>query len=250
MEFTAEQIANLVKGKVIGDPETKVSGFSQIEEGRKGNLSFLANAKYLPLMDNTEASVVIISENLIDKDKKYPSALIAVEDGYLAFQVLMNLYQDLQSKKTGIEQPAFVSESAKIMDDVYIGAFTYISHKSVIGEGSQIYPQVYIGKKILLNKRTRPPLKGYKRKRVDYVESNWMKYTGSNKESKKWKIEDCYREIIYICYNRTMMSYYETKLQFTENVLENDKFLNDNVLGKYYKTKIQKYIDDAENKNE
>ncbi|KUG12534.1 UDP-3-O-(3-hydroxymyristoyl)glucosamine N-acyltransferase [Elizabethkingia miricola] len=152
MEFTAEQIANLVKGKVIGDPETKVSGFSQIEEGRKGNLSFLANAKYLPLMDNTEASVVIISENLIDKDKKYPSALIAVEDGYLAFQVLMNLYQDLQSKKTGIEQPAFVSESAKIMDDVYIGAFTYISHKSVIGEGSQIYPQVYIGKNVKIGK--------------------------------------------------------------------------------------------------
>jgi len=110
--------------------------------------------------------------------------------------------------------------------------------------------QVYIGKKILLNKRTKPPLKGYKRKRVTYVESNWLTYTGSNAESKKWKIEDCYREIIYICYNKTMMSYYETKLQFTENVLENDKFLNDNVLGKYYKTKIQKYIDDAENKNE
>ena len=46
-----------------------------------------------------------------------------------------------------------------------------------------------------------------------------------------------------------MMSYYETKLQFTENVLENDKFLNDNILGKYYKTKIQKYIDDEQNKN-
>jgi hypothetical protein len=46
-----------------------------------------------------------------------------------------------------------------------------------------------------------------------------------------------------------MMSYYETKLQFTENVLENDKFLNDNILGKFYKKKIQKYIDDEQNKN-
>ena len=109
--------------------------------------------------------------------------------------------------------------------------------------------KLYIGKKIFLNKRTKPPLKGYKRKRIQYVESNWLKYTGSNKESKKWEIENCYREIIYICYNRTMMSYYETKLQFTENVLENDKFLNDNILGKYYKKKIQKYIDDEQNKN-
>ena len=109
--------------------------------------------------------------------------------------------------------------------------------------------QVYIGKKILLNKRTRKPLKGYKRKRIDYVESNWMKYTGSNKGTKDWDIKHCYREIIYICYNKTMMSYYETKLQFTENVLENDKFLNDNILGKFYKKKIQKYIDDEKNKN-
>ena len=109
--------------------------------------------------------------------------------------------------------------------------------------------QVYIGKKILLNKRTRKPLKGYKRKRIDYIESNWMKYTGSNKETKDWDIKHCYREIMYICYNKTMMSYYETKLLFTENVLENDKFSNDNILGKYYKKKIQKYIDDEKNKN-
>ena len=53
---------------------------------------------------------------------------------------------------------------------------------------------------------------------------------------------------MYICYNRTMMTYYETMLQFKENVLESDKFLNDNILGKFYKGKIQKYIDDEQNK--
>ena len=45
-----------------------------------------------------------------------------------------------------------------------------------------------------------------------------------------------------------MMTYYETMLQFKENVLESDKFLNDNILGKFYKGKIQKYIDDEQNK--
>ena len=108
--------------------------------------------------------------------------------------------------------------------------------------------KVYIGKKILLNKRTRPPLKGYKRKRVTYVDSNWKTYTGSNSETKTWKIEDCYREIMYICFNKTMMSYRETMLQFQENVLENDNYVNDNILGKYYKKKIKKYINDETNK--
>ena len=111
--------------------------------------------------------------------------------------------------------------------------------------------KTYIGKKILLNKRTKPPLKGYKRKRVDYVESDWLTYTGSNKETKKWENDDCIKEILYICYNRTMMTYYETQLQFTKKVLESDKFLNDNILGKFYKQKIIKYKDDAkQNDNE
>lgn len=98
MEFTAEQIANLVKGKVIGILRQKCPDF--LRSRRVGKVIFLSlQMLSIYLMDNTEASVVIISENLIDKDKKYPSALIAVEDGYLAFQVLMNLYQDLQSKR-------------------------------------------------------------------------------------------------------------------------------------------------------
>jgi len=108
----------------------------------------------------------------------------------------------------------------------------------------------YIGKKILLNKRTKPPLKGYKRKRVDYVESNWLKYTGSNAETKKWLIKDCYREIVYICYNRTMMTYHETALQFQEKVLETDKFLNDNILGKFFKARIIKYKEDESKHND
>lgn len=119
--------------------------------------------------------------------------------------------------------------------------FVYKIHNKTNGK-------YYIGKKILLNKRTRKPLKGYKRKRVDYVESNWLKYTGSNEETKKWNVEECYREILYICYNRTMMTYYETMLQFKEQVLESDKYINDNILGKFYKKTILKYKDDAKTK--
>ena len=103
----------------------------------------------------------------------------------------------------------------------------------------------YIGKKILVNKRTKPPLKGYKRRRVTYVESNWKTYTGSNVDTKDWKIEDCYREIMYICYNKTMMTYYETALQFQEKVLEDNNYLNDNILGKFFKLKIQQYKEEA-----
>ena len=121
--------------------------------------------------------------------------------------------------------------------------FVYKIHNKTNGK-------YYIGKKILLNKRTRKPLKGYKRKRVDYVESNWMKYTGSNEETKKWKIEECYREILYICYNKLELTYFETKLQFIESVLEDERYVNNNILGKFYKGKILKNKDnDTKTKN-
>ena len=100
----------------------------------------------------------------------------------------------------------------------------------------------YIGKKILMHKRTLKPLKGYKRKRVKYVESDWKTYTGSNEITKTWKPEDCYREVLEVCCNKTIMSYFETKYQFILNVLENDNYLNYNIGGKYYKDKIQDYI--------
>lgn len=99
----------------------------------------------------------------------------------------------------------------------------------------------YVGKKQLFRKRTRPPLKGYKRKRVDYVESDWKRYTGSNNITKNWDINDCNRTILHVCINKTMLSYYEVKEQFVRGVLEDNEYLNDNIQGKWYNDKIQKW---------
>jgi UDP-3-O-[3-hydroxymyristoyl] glucosamine N-acyltransferase len=46
MEFTAQIIADYLKGEVEGNPGAKVSAFAKIEEGYPGALSFLANPKY------------------------------------------------------------------------------------------------------------------------------------------------------------------------------------------------------------
>lgn len=152
MEFTAEQIANLVKGKVLGDPQTKVSGFSPIEEATKGHLCFLANPAFVPLLSGTEASVVIVSESLIEHGKNYVPTLIEVDDGYLAFQILMNIYNEMKIRKSGVEQPSFVHESVKVAEDVYIGMFAYVSDKSVIGSKTNIYPNCFIGKNVKIGK--------------------------------------------------------------------------------------------------
>lgn len=151
MEFTASQIASFINGKIIGDENALITGVSPIENGEKGFLSFIAQDKFSHYLDTSECSVIIVSERLLTK-ASYPATIIAVEDAYLSFQVLMNLYAEMQGRKSGIEASAQIHETAVLGENLYIGDFSYISENVKIGADSQIYPQVYIGKNVKIGK--------------------------------------------------------------------------------------------------
>ncbi|WKS96132.1 UDP-3-O-(3-hydroxymyristoyl)glucosamine N-acyltransferase [Riemerella columbina] len=148
MEFTASQIAGFINGKIIGNPDAVITGVSPIESGQHGDLSFVAQEKFSDYIEQTPCSVLIVSEKLLTKTE-YKPTIIAVEDAYLSFQILMNLYKEMvQEKKTGVEAGAVVHDTASLGEDVFVGACSYIAEKSKIGKGTQIAPQVYIGKRV------------------------------------------------------------------------------------------------------
>ena len=151
MEFTAAQIASFINGKIIGDETATISGVSPIESGEKGHLSFVAQERFADHIETSACSVLIVSEKLLTKES-YPTTVIAVEDAYLSFQVLMNLYNEMKGRKSGIEEGAVFHETAKVGENVYVGAFTCVSEKVKIGDDSQIYPQVFIGKNVKIGK--------------------------------------------------------------------------------------------------
>jgi UDP-3-O-[3-hydroxymyristoyl] glucosamine N-acyltransferase len=153
MEFSAQNIADLLKGKVEGNTETKVSDVSKIEEGRSGTLCFLANPKYEKYLYTTDASVVIVNNDL-KLTGPVKATLIRVPDAYQAFAALLELYNSGKPQKKGIEQPSFVATSAKLGDDVYIGAFSYISDYVKLGNNVKVYPQVYIGDNVIVGDNT------------------------------------------------------------------------------------------------
>ncbi len=145
MEFKASQIAEILEGEIQGNPEESVYTLTKIEEGKKGGLTFLANPKYTHHIYKTDASIVIVNKNFTP-EKKISSTLIKVEDAYLAFTKLLQFYDEYRkSLKVGIEQPSFISETAKVADNVYIGAFSYIGENVIIEENVKIYPNSYIG---------------------------------------------------------------------------------------------------------
>jgi UDP-3-O-[3-hydroxymyristoyl] glucosamine N-acyltransferase len=144
MEFSAQQLADYLKGKVIGDSTITVSNFSKIEEGTPGTLTFLANPKYTEYIYTTQASIVLVNNDFVP-EKEIRSTLIQVEDSYSALAFLLRLVENMQPKKGGISSSAFIADNAVIGDNSYIGAFTVIESKAKIGNNAQIYPQAYIG---------------------------------------------------------------------------------------------------------
>lgn len=153
MEFTAAQISSLINGEIIGDENAQITGVSAIENGQAGHLSFIAQEKFIPYIKDTDCSVLIVSKKFLSQDKDYQPTIIAVDDAYLSFQILMNLYQEhMDEKKDGIEPQAFVSDTAIIAKGVFVGAFSYISEDVQIGENTQIAPQVYLGKGVKIGK--------------------------------------------------------------------------------------------------
>lgn len=146
MEFSAEQIAGLLNGEIIGNPQVKVSKLSKIEEGEPQSISFLANMAYEQYLYTTDASIVIINRDLkLQKPVKDTCTLIKVENAYECFAKLLETYQQMKGSKTGIEQPSFISETAKLGENCYVGAFTYIGENVTIGNNVKIYPNTYVG---------------------------------------------------------------------------------------------------------
>lgn len=151
MEFSAEQIAGILNGEIVGNADITVRGLSKIEEGTEGTLSFLSNPKYEEYIYTTGASICIVN-NSFTPSKSIPSTLtmIKVEDAYSCFAKLLEFYDQMRKKEPKIESPSFIAESAVIGSDLYLGAFGYIGENSKIGNNVVIYPHVYIGENVTI----------------------------------------------------------------------------------------------------
>ena len=144
MEFTAKQIAEFLKGEIVGDPDATVSNVSRIEEGKPGTLSFLANPKYEKYVYETKSTIVLVNESF-KPEKSIPATQIKVKNAYDAFAKLLELYDQMKPKKKGTSSMVSIHETAAVGEDAYIGDFVCISQNAKVGNNVKIYPHVYIG---------------------------------------------------------------------------------------------------------
>ncbi|MBQ5875359.1 MAG: UDP-3-O-(3-hydroxymyristoyl)glucosamine N-acyltransferase, partial [Alistipes sp.] len=140
MEFTAEMIAGLLGGTIVGDKSTAVHTVSSIDGGKKGALAYLTNPKYEQFAYTTEASIVLVNNDFEPKDE-VKATLIKLPDVGAAVLQLLEMYNAMKPQKKGISKMASISEKATIGENCYIGDFAVVEAGAVIGDGAKIYPQ-------------------------------------------------------------------------------------------------------------
>jgi UDP-3-O-[3-hydroxymyristoyl] glucosamine N-acyltransferase len=153
MQFTAQQIADLLKGQLEGNGDTIINKLAKIEEGDPGAISFLANPAYTAYIYTTKASLVIVNKDFA-ATAPITATLLRVDSAENAFATLLEMYNQVKQNKKGISKLAFISESATVGKDIYAGEFSFIGENAKIGNNVKIYPQVYIGDNAVIGDNT------------------------------------------------------------------------------------------------
>ena len=145
IDFKIKNIAEIFEGEIIGNREIQITGVNDIENAKKGDITFLSNEKYKKYLDSTKASAVIINKE-VELPNNSKLTFLVVKDSYLSFALLLSEIEKLNiSRKSGIENPSHINKKSKIGKNIYLGAFSYIGENVTIGDNCKIYPYSYIG---------------------------------------------------------------------------------------------------------
>ncbi|MDR0971253.1 MAG: UDP-3-O-(3-hydroxymyristoyl)glucosamine N-acyltransferase [Bacteroidales bacterium] len=149
MEFSAKQISLLLNGEIIGNEDVRVNTLCKIEDGKEGGLSFLANDKYEHFIYDCNSSIVIVNKSF-SPNKALKPTIIKVDNAYESFAKLLDIYNDYFLNKTGVASLSFISKTAKVDEDIYVGEFAFIGEGVKIGKHVKVYPNCYIGDNVII----------------------------------------------------------------------------------------------------
>jgi len=143
MVFTVEEIARRLNGRVEGNGALEIKGVASLELAGPGELTFLGNPRYSPVMKDTKASAVLVNDAW---QGETPATLIRVKSADAAFaQVAFWLARPAIAFKPGIHPTAVIAGDAKLGKDVTVGPQCVIESGAIIGDGTVLVAQCYVG---------------------------------------------------------------------------------------------------------
>ena len=137
---TLKELAELIGGTVVGDGDVEIHRVAGIDSAKPGEITFLANPKYLPLLQSTKASAVMVMPGV-----DAPGVpLLVCPNPYLAFAKVLTALHVAKPEYRGIMEGAYVDPEAKIADGVTIYPGCVIGKNVSVGSGTTLYPGVLL----------------------------------------------------------------------------------------------------------
>jgi UDP-3-O-[3-hydroxymyristoyl] glucosamine N-acyltransferase len=134
------EIAERLQCRLEGDPEAEIFGVASLEKAGPGMLTFVANRKYLSKLKNTQATAVIVDDNVDCNGRN----VLRNANPYLAYARALELFKKPYRPVPGISAQASIASTARIGKDVYIGPKTFIDDEVEIGDNTCIFPNVTV----------------------------------------------------------------------------------------------------------
>src|SRR5438270_3276816 len=146
------EIAQKLGCRLEGPPELEIRGVAGIEHAEAGQITFLANRRYFPLLKTTRASAVLLEEGIpLEREAALP-ALAALRSGnpYLAFAQAIELFYQSPRYAPGIHNTAIIAKSARIADGAHVGPYCYVDEDVELGRNAVLHSfvTIYRGAKI------------------------------------------------------------------------------------------------------
>jgi UDP-3-O-[3-hydroxymyristoyl] glucosamine N-acyltransferase len=168
--ITAEAIAALVSGELIGDGSVSISGVAPLDRADGSHLSILTSAKYEPMLASTKAGVVLIDPEFRDAIGQPAARIIVKQPLEKLLSLLPRLYPEREAQP-GVASTARIGRGASLGEGVSIGEYAVIGANTTIGKdvvignhcvvgdgvaigaGSKLWPHVTIYSGAILGER-------------------------------------------------------------------------------------------------
>lgn len=153
LNLTVAQVAQITGSEAPTLQDQPITALCSLEDAHEGGLCYLTSLEKAEMLKDLKASALLVPESAKDKKLPFNGALLYAKNPEWAFILLMK-YVDAQHQKhtPGIHPTAVISQSAKLGDNVSVGAYTVVEDGAQIGDNTVIFPQCYIGKDVVIGK--------------------------------------------------------------------------------------------------
>lgn len=151
MSLTLQEIADAIRGEVVGDKTVEITGVNSLEKASKGEISFFSDRRYKEQVDQTSASALIVSK-VVDT---YQGPQIVVYDAKLAQVKVVEMFAPPEPRFPGISESASIADSCIMGENASIYPMVYVGEGAIIGNDVTLFPGVFLGERVRIGDRTR-----------------------------------------------------------------------------------------------